>query len=128
MTNLLLLALETTCDETGAAVLEGPRPPERGVPKVLSSVVSSQINLHEKYGGVVPEVAAREHTRQIVPVIDEALRRANVRLDEIGAIAVATRPGLVGALVVGLTAAKTLAMTLDVPLVAVDHLEGHLYA
>jgi N6-L-threonylcarbamoyladenine synthase len=128
MTNLLLLALETTCDETGAAVLEGPAPPEVGVPKVRSSVVSSQIRLHEKYGGVVPEVAAREHTRQILPVIDEALKRANVRLNEIGVIAVATRPGLVGALVVGLTAAKTLAMALDVPLVAVDHLEGHLYA
>jgi len=128
MTNLLLLALETTCDETGAAVLEGPRPPERGVPVVRSSVVSSQIRLHEKYGGVVPEVAAREHTRQILPVIDEALNRAGTSLDQIGAIAVATRPGLVGALVVGLTAAKTLAMTLDVPLVAVDHLEGHLYA
>lgn len=128
MTNLILLALETTCDETGAAILEGPQPPSSGVPKVRSSVVSSQINLHEKYGGVVPEVAAREHTRQIIPVIEEALRRADVKLEEIGAIAVATRPGLVGALVVGLTAAKTLAMTLDVPLVAVDHLEGHLYA
>lgn len=126
--SILLLAIETTCDETGAAVLEGPAPPASGVPKILSSVVASQIDLHVRFGGVVPEIAAREHVRQILPVIDEALRRAGVRLDEIGAVAVATRPGLVGALVVGLTAAKTLAMALGVPLVAVDHLEGHLYA
>jgi N6-L-threonylcarbamoyladenine synthase len=125
---LLLLALETTCDETGAAVLEGPRPPARGIPRIRSSVVASQIDLHLRFGGVVPEIAAREHVRQILPVIDEALRRANVALSEIGAIAVATRPGLVGALVVGLTAAKALSLALNIPLVAVDHLEGHLYA
>ena len=125
---LVLLAIETTCDETGAAVLEGPRPPASGVPVVLSSVVASQVNLHERFGGVVPEIASREHVRQILPVIDQALSEANVGLHRIGAIAVATRPGLVGALVVGLTAAKALALALDVPLVAVDHLEGHLYA
>ena len=122
------LAIETTCDETGAAVLEGPRPPAQGVPRVRSSVVASQVDLHERFGGVVPEIASRAHVRQILPVIDEALRRAGVTLDQIGAVAVATRPGLVGSLVVGLTAAKTLAMALDVPLVAVDHLEAHLYA
>lgn len=126
--SLLLLAIETTCDETGAAVLEGPRPPASGVPKVRSSVVATQIDLHERFGGVVPEIASREHVRQLLPVVDEALKRAGVGLDQIGAIAVATRPGLVGSLVVGLTAAKTLAMVLDVPLVAVDHLEAHLYA
>lgn len=125
---ILLLAIETTCDETGAAVLEGPRPPGVGVPTILSSVVASQIVLHERFGGVVPEIASRAHVRQVLPVIDEALRRAGVALGEIGAIAVATRPGLVGALVVGLTAAKALAIALGVPLVAVDHLEGHLYA
>ena len=125
---MLLLAIETTCDETGAAVLEGPAPPLVGVPVIRSSVVASQISLHERFGGVVPEIAAREHTRQILPVIDEALRRAGVTINEIGAVAVATRPGLVGALVVGLTAAKALAMALGVPLIAVDHLEGHLYA
>jgi N6-L-threonylcarbamoyladenine synthase len=125
---LLLLAIETTCDETGAAVLEGPKPPANGVPVVRSSVVSSQISLHDRYGGVVPEIASRAHVRQILPVIDEALRRAEVRLDQVGAVAVATRPGLVGSLVVGLTAAKALALALNVPLVAVDHLEGHLYA
>src|ERR1700722_8789639 len=123
---MLLLAIETTCDETGAAILEGT--PGEGVPFIRSSVVASQIDLHERFGGVVPEIASREHVRQILPVIDEALRKAGVRLDEVGAVAVATRPGLVGALVVGLTAAKALALALGVPLVAVDHLEGHLYA
>lgn len=126
---MLLLAIETTCDETGAAILEGPVPGSPpGVPRVLGSVVASQMDLHERFGGVVPEIAARAHVRQILPVIDEAVRRAGVRLDQIEAIAVATRPGLVGALIVGLTAAKSLALVLDVPLVAVDHLEGHLYA
>ena len=125
---LVFLALETTCDETAAAVLEGPRPPASGVPTIRSSVIASQIDLHERFGGVVPEIASRAHVRQILPVIDEALRRAGVRLDELGMIAVATRPGLVGALVVGLSAAKALALALGVPLVAVDHLEGHLYA
>jgi N6-L-threonylcarbamoyladenine synthase len=122
----LLLAIETTCDETGAAVLEGAA--GGGVPSVRSSVVASQVDLHERFGGVVPEIASREHVRQLLPVVDEALRRAGVTLGEVGAIAVATRPGLVGSLVVGLTAAKALALALDVPLVAVDHLEAHLYA
>jgi N6-L-threonylcarbamoyladenine synthase len=124
----LFLGLETTCDETGAAVLEGPRPPRAGVPRVRSSVVASQTALHDRYGGVVPEVASRAHVRQVLPVIDEALRRAETPLSRIEAVAVATRPGLVGSLVVGLTAAKALALALDVPLIAVDHLEGHLYA
>jgi N6-L-threonylcarbamoyladenine synthase len=128
LSRLVFLALETTCDETGAAVLEGPWPPDLGVPRVLSSVVASQVSLHKRFGGVVPEIASRAHVRQILPIIDEALKRANVDLRDLGMIAVATRPGLVGALVVGLTAAKTLALALDVPLVAVDHLEGHLYA
>jgi N6-L-threonylcarbamoyladenine synthase len=125
---LVFLALETTCDETAAAVLEGPRPPAVGIPRVLSSVVASQFDLHARFGGVVPEIASRAHVRQILPVIDEALRRAGVGLDALGMVAVATRPGLVGSLVVGLTAAKALALALAVPLVAVDHLEGHLYA
>lgn len=125
---MIVLSLETTCDETGAAVLDGPSPGQIGVPRILSSVVSSQIALHEKYGGVVPEIAARAHVRLLIPVIDEALKQAQVTLDQINAVAVATRPGLVGALVVGLTAAKSLALALDVPLIAFDHLEGHLYA
>jgi N6-L-threonylcarbamoyladenine synthase len=126
--SLVFLAIETTCDETGAAVLEGPRPPDLGVPRVLSSVVASQVGLHQRFGGVVPEIASRAHVRLVLPMIDEALKRAGVTLPDLGAIAVATRPGLVGALVVGLTAAKALALALDIPLVAVDHLEGHLYA
>jgi N6-L-threonylcarbamoyladenine synthase len=94
----------------------------------LLALVASQIDLHERFGGVVPEIAAREHVRQILPVVDEALNRAGIGLNEVGAVAVATRPGLVGALIVGLTAAKSFAMALDVPLIAIDHLEGHLYA
>jgi N6-L-threonylcarbamoyladenine synthase len=125
---LIFLAIETTCDETAAAVLEGPRPPRSGVPRIRSSVVASQVALHERFGGVVPEIASREHVRQVLPIIDEALRTAGVSLADLGAVAVATRPGLVGALVVGLTAAKALALALEIPLVAVDHLEGHLYA
>jgi N6-L-threonylcarbamoyladenine synthase len=125
---LIVLAIETTCDETAAAVLEGPRPPRMGVPRIRSSVVASQVGLHQPYGGVVPEIASRAHVRQILPIIDKALRDAGVALADLGAVAVATRPGLVGALVVGLTAAKALALALDVPLIAVDHLEGHLYA
>ncbi len=124
----LLLGIETTCDETAAAVLEGPRPPRAGVPRIRSSVVASQVGLHQRYGGVVPEIASRAHVRQILPMIDEALNRAGITLRDLDAVAVATRPGLVGALVVGLTAAKTLAMALGIPLIAVDHLEGHLYA
>jgi len=126
--DLLLLAIETTCDETAAAILEGPRPPQSGVPRIRSSVVASQVGLHQRYGGVVPEIASRAHVRQLLPMIDEALRRAGVSLRDLGAVAVATHPGLVGALVVGLTAAKALALALDIPLIAVDHLEGHLYA
>lgn len=125
---MLLLAIESTCDETAAAILEGPRPPREGTPRVRSSVVASQIELHKRFGGVVPEIAARAHTTNFLPVLDEALRRASVRLSEIEAVAVATKPGLVGSLVVGLSAAKALAWALEVPLIAVDHLEGHLYA
>ena len=125
---MILLAIETTCDETGAAVLDGPDPPGVGVPRILSSVVASQMALHEPFGGVVPEIAARAHVRALLPVMDAALKQAGVTLADLGAISVATRPGLVGALVVGLTAAKALALALDVPLVAIDHLEGHLYA
>lgn len=117
----LLLALESSCDETAAAVID----PDR---RVLSNVVATQHELHERFGGVVPEIASRAHVERILPVIDEALRQANATLDDIGAVAVATNPGLVGSLLVGLTAAKTLAMVLDVPLLAVNHIEAHLYA
>jgi N6-L-threonylcarbamoyladenine synthase len=117
----LLLALETSCDETAAAVIDRER-------RVLSNVVATQHALHERFGGVVPEIASRAHVERILPVIDEAVRRAGTSLREIGVVAVATQPGLVGSLLVGLTAAKTLALTLDVPLVALNHVHAHLYA
>jgi N6-L-threonylcarbamoyladenine synthase len=117
----LLLAIESSCDETGAAVI-------RRDLTVLSNVVASQHELHERFGGVVPEIASRAHVRCILPVIDEALRKANVKLSDLTAIAVVTQPGLVGSLLVGLTAAKTLALATGLPLVAVNHIEAHLYA
>jgi N6-L-threonylcarbamoyladenine synthase len=114
----LVLGIETSCDETSAAVVAHGR-------QVLSNVVSSQVELHRRYGGVVPEIAARAHVEAIDSIIREALRRAAVDLRDIGAIAVTDGPGLVGSLVVGVTAAKVLALALNVPLVAVDHLEAH---
>ncbi|MEI8282339.1 MAG: tRNA (adenosine(37)-N6)-threonylcarbamoyltransferase complex transferase subunit TsaD [Armatimonadota bacterium] len=115
-----ILAIETSCDETSAAViLEN---------KVLSNVISSQIAMHEQWGGIVPEAAARAHIESILPVIQTALSESQVVLTEIQAIAVTSRPGLVGALSVGVTTAKTLAQILGIPLLGVDHLEGHLLA
>lgn len=111
-----LLAIETSCDETSAAVLGGR--------SVVSNVVASQIDLHKKWGGVVPEAAARAHVEAILPVIEEAL--GSLPLRDIRGIAVANRPGLVGALSVGVTAAKALSFSLGVPLIGVHHLEGHL--
>src|SRR5260221_4896743 len=109
---MLFLAIETSCDETAAAVFSDE-------PKVLANIVASQTDLHQRFGGVVPEVAARAHVRQLLPVIDEALRVAGVTLNDIGAVAVHNTPGLVGALLVGVSAAQMLAATLDVPLIAV---------
>lgn len=116
-----LLAIESSCDETAAAVVDHEL-------NVLSSVVASQTELHVKFGGVVPEVASRAHVERILPVIDDALRQAHTRLEDLQAIAVVTQPGLVGSLLVGLTAAKSLALVLNVPLVAVNHIEAHIYA
>ncbi len=113
-----LLAIETSCDETSAAVVRGR--------SVLSNVVATQIDMHQKWGGVVPEAAARSHTEAIVPVVQEALEKANLSLQEIEAIAVTTRPGLVGALSVGVSFAKGLALSLRRPIVGVHHIEGHL--
>lgn len=117
----LLLAIESSCDETAAAVIDQRL-------NVLSNVVASQTKLHERFGGVVPEIASRAHVSRILPVIDEALKRANVTLQDLSAIAVTNEPGLVGSLLVGLTAAKTLAMALNLPLLAVNHVEAHLFA
>jgi len=118
---MIVLTIETTCDETAAAVVTDRL-------DVLSSVVASQDELHERFRGVVPEIAARAHVERILPVIDEALNRANVKLTDLTAVAVANTPGLAGSLLVGLVAAKTLCTVLGVPLVAVNHLHAHIYA
>jgi N6-L-threonylcarbamoyladenine synthase len=117
----LILGIESSCDETAAAVVE------RGA-RTLSSVVASQIATHARYGGVVPELASREHLRAIVPVVRAALAEAGVTLDDLDAIAVTSGPGLAGALLVGITYAKALAFAQGLPLVAVNHLEGHIHA
>ncbi len=117
----LVLGIETSCDETAAAVVA------RGH-DVRSSIVSSQIDLHAEFGGVVPEIASRSHVELLTPVVADALVRAGVEGREIGAVAATVGPGLVGALLVGVSAAKALALVWDVPFVGVNHLEAHLYA
>ena len=116
-----ILGIESSCDETAAAVVADGR-------EILSSVVASQIDIHRKYGGVVPELASREHLRQIVPVVREALAQAGMKLGDVDAIGVTQGPGLVGALLVGITYGKTLAAALAKPLVPVNHLAGHVHA
>ena len=117
----LILGIESSCDETAAAVVADGC-------EILSSVVASQIEIHRKYGGVVPELASREHLRQIVPVVREALALARIKLGDVDAIGVTQGPGLVGALLVGITYGKTLAAALGKPLVPVNHLAGHVHA
>jgi N6-L-threonylcarbamoyladenine synthase len=114
-----LLGIETSCDETAAAVVT-----EDG--RILANVVSSQADLHARYGGVVPEVASRRHLELVAPVVEEALAEAGVSLDEIGSVAVTRGPGLIGALLVGISAAKAIAWSRSLPLVPVDHLHGHV--
>src|SRR5262245_14625714 len=115
------LGIETSCDETAAAVFTDEL-------AVLSSVVASQTDLHSRFGGVVPEIASRAHLRNLLPVIDEALARANFTLKDVGCVAVHNTPGLVGALLVGVSAAKMLSLGLGVPLVAVNHVASHVFA
>jgi N6-L-threonylcarbamoyladenine synthase len=115
----LLLAIETSCDDTCAAVLDGPR--------ILSNVISSQAE-HERFGGVVPEVASRRHLELVTPVLDAALSEAGASLDDVEAVAVTAGPGLIGALLVGVSAAKAIAAPRRLPLVPVDHLQGHVAA
>lgn len=117
----LILGLETSCDETAASVVAD------GV-LVRSSVVSTQHDLHERYGGVVPEIASRAHLERLWPVVRAALEEAGVTLQDLDAVAVGNRPGLVGSLIVGASAAKTLAWSLGIPLIGIDHVEAHLYA
>src|SRR5215210_1976477 len=115
------LAIETSCDETAAAVFTDEL-------AVLSSVVASQTDLHARFGGVVPEIASRAHLRNLLPVIDEAISRAGATLKDIGCVAVHNTPGLVGALLIGVSASKILALSLGVPLVAVNHVQSHIFA
>jgi N6-L-threonylcarbamoyladenine synthase len=116
-----ILAIESSCDETAAAVIENET-------RVLSSVVASQFSVHAKYGGVVPELASREHLRAIVPVVREALERAAVGWKDLHAVAATSGPGLAGALLVGLTYAKAISCAGGIPLIAINHLEGHIHA
>ena len=119
--HILTLGIESSCDETAAAVLRDGR-------ELLSNVISTQIPLHRKYGGVVPEIASRRHIVNVMPVIDEALQKAEVALSDVDQVAVTYGPGLVGALLVGVSAAKALAFARNVPLIGVNHLEGHIFA
>ena len=119
--DIYILGIESSCDETAAAVVKNGR-------EVLSNIISSQVPIHRKFGGVVPEIASRKHIENVLPVIDEALHQAKVAIKDIDGIAVTYGPGLVGALLVGLSAAKALAFALDKPLIGVNHLEGHVFA
>lgn len=118
---MYFLSLESSCDETAAAVFTDE-------PRVLASIIASQTDLHARFGGVVPEVAARAHLQRLLPVVDEALKKAGVTLEQIGCIAVHHTPGLVGALLIGVSAAKMLSVALGVPLIGVNHIEAHIYA
>jgi len=120
-----ILAIESSCDETAAAVLESVNDAET---RVLSSVVASQFPVHGKYGGVVPELASREHLRAIVPVVREAMERAGLTWKDLDAVAATSGPGLAGSLLVGLTYAKAIAFATGMPLIAVNHIEGHIHA
>lgn len=121
MKDVLILGIESSCDETSAAVVVNGR-------RVLSNIIATQVKLHAEYGGVVPEIASRKHVESVIPVVDKALKEANTTLEAVDGIAVTYGPGLVGALLVGLTAAKALAFALNKPLIAVNHIEGHICA
>ena len=116
-----LLGIETSCDETAAAVIEDGR-------RIVSNVVATQVDMHARYGGIVPEVASRQHMRAMIPVIDQALENAGMELPELDGIAVTHGPGLAGALLVGVNTAKGMALSHDLPFIGVNHLEGHIYA
>ncbi|MBR1931451.1 MAG: tRNA (adenosine(37)-N6)-threonylcarbamoyltransferase complex transferase subunit TsaD, partial [Lachnospiraceae bacterium] len=121
VSDILILAIESSCDETAASVVKNGR-------EVLSNIISSQIDLHTLYGGVVPEIASRKHIEKINQVIEEALREAEVTLQDITAIAVTYGPGLVGALLVGVSEAKAISFATGLPLIGVHHIEGHISA
>lgn len=119
--DILILAIETSCDETSAAIVKNGR-------EVLSNIISSQIDIHKKFGGVVPEVASRKHLENISLVIDEALSKAEVSLKDLDAVAVTYGPGLVGALLIGLSTAKAIAYSSNLPFIGINHIEGHISA
>lgn len=121
MKNTYILSIESSCDETSMAIVKNGK-------EVISIVINTQISTHENYGGVVPEIASRMHAENITIVLDETLKKANMKIEEIDAIAVTYGPGLMGSLLVGVEAAKTLALLYDKPLIAVNHLAGHIYA
>jgi N6-L-threonylcarbamoyladenine synthase len=116
---MLILGIDTSCDDTSASVVEDGR-------RILSNIVSSQSDIHARYGGIVPELASRRHIEMVIPVVDEALKQAGVRLSDLSAVAVCKGPGLVGSLLIGCSFAKALCYSSHIPLVAVNHLEGHL--
>ena len=116
-----ILAFETSCDETSVAIVENGK-------NVLSNIVSSQINIHKEYGGVVPEIASRHHIENILPVLDEAMEKADCQLKDIDYIAVTNTPGLIGSLLVGLMFAKSLSYANKIPLIPVNHIEGHIFS
>ena len=116
-----ILAIESSCDETSIAVVEDGK-------KVLSNVTYTQIDIHKKYGGVVPEVASRHHIEKVTYVLEGALQQANITLDEIDAVAVTKTPGLIGSLMVGINTAKTIALAFNKPLIEINHIHGHIYA
>lgn len=118
---MIILGLETSCDDTSAAVIKDGR-------EILSDVVSSQIDLHARFGGIVPEIASRKHVELINPVIREALDQAGIGFGGLDAVAVTNRPGLLGALLIGVSAAKSISAALNIPIVGLHHLEGHIYA
>jgi len=117
----LILGIETSCDETAAAIVEDGK-------KIISNVVASQISIHQKYGGVVPEIASRKHIEDIIPVIDKTLGESGKKITDLSAIAVTYGPGLIGSLLVGLSVAKAMAYAQNIPLIGVNHLEAHIYA
>ncbi|MBK9008793.1 MAG: tRNA (adenosine(37)-N6)-threonylcarbamoyltransferase complex transferase subunit TsaD [Anaerolineae bacterium] len=121
LSSTLILAIESSCDETACAVIENGR-------ALLASTVASQMDIHARYGGVFPEVASRQHVLSIIPVVQQALAKSNLSLNDMDAIAVTRGPGLAGSLVVGMNMAKGLALALGLPLVGVNHLEGHVYS
>ncbi len=118
---MIILAIESSCDETAMAIVEDGR-------KILSNTVYTQIAIHTMYGGVVPEVASREHIKKVTYVLDEVLKQANMTLDDIDAVAVTKEPGLIGSLMVGVNTAKTISLCYNKPLIYVNHIHGHIYA